>query len=491
MESIAKSPSKTLFLWCSVFIFGVALGPLFLFLPESVFLVPLVLFIILLALVRKQTIAVLLFSAIFFSFGAFRYYLSEPTPNSILVSERTGQTMSIKGAVVAEVEKQENHSRIIIDNIYVVNERVEGKIQVWTSRYIDVQHGDTIVFACKLEAPKPIESFAYDKYLQTKGIYALCFYPENIIVKKTEEFSFVGSILDFKSKAIKRINLILHEPHSSFATGLLFGGNSALSKDIQDDFSRTGTSHILAASGFNVSLFVYVFLAWIITTRFGRKRGIILTAILILIYVFAAGATPAVIRAGIMASLFLVGKLVSRKPYLPNILLFTAALMLLFNPKILLWDVGFQLSFIATASILFVAPVWEKRFLWIPNFLELRKSFVGSLGAILFTLPIVIWHFGAVSIVSVFANLLVLPFVPIALGVIVISLFVSVLSYGLASITVLPAWGLLGFMLYIIRFLSSTSFASLEIGFQKTIALIVAFVIFFIWWFQHQGRQAK
>lgn len=291
----------------------------------------------------------------------------------------------------------------------------------------------------------------------------------------------VAFFLGLRDAVAHQLALILPEPHASFVSGLLLGGSSALSYDLRSDFVRTGTSHILAASGFNVSLFSLVLLGWLLQSPLGRKRGLVVTFLLLVAYVCIAGATAAVVRAGVMASLVLVGHVVRRKPFLPNVIALTAALMLLVDPR-LLTDVGFQLSFVATVAILYVAPRMEPWFAFVPETFELRDALVGSLAAILLTLPIVIWHFGSVSIVAPFVNLLILPLVPLMMAISIVGLVVSILSPSLALFVMLPVWALSSVSLHIVSWYAALPFASVSVEWAHTIAILsAALIVYFLW----------
>ncbi|NBS41934.1 ComEC/Rec2 family competence protein, partial [bacterium] len=259
----------------------------------------------------------------------------------------------------------------------------------------------------------------------------------------------VATLLSIKRVVIARLGQIVPEPHASFLAGLIFGGSSSLSQDLKDDFSKTGTSHILAASGFNVSLFSMVFLTWITHTFLGRRRGAYLTAGLLVAYVCVAGATAAVVRAGIMGLLVLVGFVIRRKPSVLNVTLLALAAMLLWNP-LLLADVGFQLSFVATAAMLGASGAIEKRCVFVPEAFELRKSFAGSMAAIVCTLPIMLWHFGAVSLWSPVVNLLVLPLVPMLMALTGVALAVGFLNVTLGTIVAIPAWAASSVILHLV-----------------------------------------
>lgn len=481
VREILCSPSKTLAVSLTAFCFGIVLGPL---VPPAWWEILLTLTIILMSLGfflrNKEQRFVCVVMALFF-FALFRF-TSAITPSSIpTVAEGTRSATRVSGTVSTEVERRVSSQRIILDDVVVADEPRAGKLLVWAPLYPEVFFGDAIVFNCRIETPEPFEGFAYDRHLASQGILAVCLRPEYMDVHPAESVSILGSLLVLKMAAVHRLQMILPEPHASFLSGLLFGGSSSLSSDLKDDFAATGTSHILAASGFNVSLFSLTFLSWILTTRIGRKRGLILTTLLIVSYVLMAGATPAVIRAGIMGGAVILSKWISRKAFIPNVLLLTASVMFLMNPFVLS-DVGFQLSFAATAGILALTDRVEKHLKFIPNLFGLRTSFAASLSAIIVTLPILLWHFGTVSLVAPFTNLLVLPLVPYAMWLTLVSLGLVTVFGAIAQISVMPAWALSWFMLWLISVFGAIPFALIEPAHAQILAVLVvgAFVAFLI-----------
>ncbi len=384
-----------------------------------------------------------------FALGVWRYGLTTiPSATRTITDAVVGAEMTMEGRVVAEVEPHGRYRRVVLGDIRIPPVSVDGKLLVWLEAYPPVAYGDTLSLACKPELPEPIDGFAYDRYLRAQGIYAVCNGPRDVLVASSSD-GIVATLLSVKRVVIARLGQIVPEPHASFLAGLVFGGSSSLSRDLKDDFSRTGTSHILAASGFNVSLFSMVFLGWITHTFLGRRRGAYLTAALLVAYVCVAGATAAVVRAAIMGMLVLVGFLIRRTPSILNVTLLALAAMLLWNP-LLLADVGFQLSFVATAAMLAASAPIEKYCGFVPEAFELRKSFAGSLAAILLTLPIMLWHFGAVSLWSPVVNLLVLPLIPMLMSLTGIAIAVGFLSTGLGMIVAVPAWAASSVILHVI-----------------------------------------
>lgn len=463
-----------------MFCFGVLFGPLALQIPQLAILIVLVCLLLSIAIVPKKKERLLLIALFLLVFGVFRYSQSETPKNIQTLLEVAEQSIRVRGIVSSEIENQVFSKRVVLKDVKVADKSYYGKMLVYIPMETKVSYQDNLVFNCSLKAPEQFNGFRYDKYLETKSILSICYYPNYLDVIKNNNFSIIASILSIKEKTNKQLAKILTEPHSSFLSGLIFGGSSSLSKELKDDFSRTGTSHILAASGFNVSLFSFVFLGWIIQTRLGRKRGIYLTAILLLFYVVMAGMGPAVVRATMLAFVILIGAIVGRKTSTGNALLFAGSVILLANPRLLLDDVGFQLSFVATWAIMFFVPLWRDRFLFIPESFGLREAFVGSLAAIVATLPIIIFHFGSISIIAPLTNLIILPFIPYTIAFLSIALFVSIISIQVGIFFALPAWALSFIILHIIKYSSSLPFASLSIVHNKEIGLAVATVMLLI-----------
>lgn len=384
-----------------------------------------------------------------FALGIWRYGQVTIAPTGLTIADAAGESARITGTVVSEVERHASGFRAVIGDMRVAGEPVEGKLLAWLPDAPEVAYGDTLSFECAPSLPEPIESFRYDRYLRSRGILAVCFRPGNLEVLPSDG-NVVGTLLAVKRVVGDRLASVVPEPHASFLSGLLFGGSSSLSQDIRDDFASTGTSHILAASGFNVSLFTLVFLTWVTHTTLGRRRGAFATAALLAAYVAAAGATAAVVRAALMGAVTLAGFVTRRKPSVLNMLLLALAAMLAWNPLLLRDDVGFQLSFVATAAMLLFAPRVEERCWFVPERLGLRASFAASLAAIVATLPILLWHFGSASLTAPVVNLIVLPLVPLAMSLTAIAIVAAFVHPALGSIAALPAWAVSSVVMHVI-----------------------------------------
>ncbi|MBU1956882.1 ComEC/Rec2 family competence protein, partial [bacterium] len=203
------------------------------------------------------------------------------------------------------------------------------------------------------------------------------------------------------------------EPHGSFMAGLLLGSRKGIPEHLMQSFNTTGLTHIIAISGYNITLVIVV-----ISGLFGflsRRWKVFACSFFIIIFVIMVGASAAVVRAAIMGVISLIALFFGRQ-YFVIIGLFGAAFFMnLWNPKILVYDIGFQLSFLATFGIVVFADRIERYFRWMPSFFGMREAVLMTLSAQILALPVIILNFGRLSVVSPIANVFVLPLIPLAM----------------------------------------------------------------------------
>ncbi|MBU0531315.1 ComEC/Rec2 family competence protein [Patescibacteria group bacterium] len=437
---------------------------------------------------RTRLIALVL---AFFILGLFRFSQTFFPPNAYLVSETLNREVRIEGVIADEVIEKNQGQQVVIDNVLVADNQALGKVMVWLPKYPAVSYGDQIVFRCQLEQPEPFDGFAYDKYLRSRGILAVCWAPASLDVRENvaEGFSLPfagtlkgsatlrGNLFAIKRAVLDKTEEVFAEPYSTFLAGLLFGGKGSLATDLRQDFVDTGTAHILAASGYNVSIFSrFLFLA-LVAFAFKRKPALAIVSVMIGLYVLMSGLDPAVTRAGVMGLIVLFGRGIGRAGSVRNILALTAAVMLFINPYLLLDDVGFQLSFLSTIGLVSLVPKIEPYFKFVPTVGGFREAIMCTVAATGMSLPILVLQFGAVSTVSVLVNLLVLPLVPYAMGFGAIAIAVGFISTSLAAIVAAPAWACLAVMMYVIRFFGALPFSLVALPYNELIAVIAAVLV--------------
>ncbi len=276
-------------------------------------------------------------------------------------------------------------------------------------------YGDQITLKCSPKIPANFsENFDYKMYLAKENIFYICQKP-NIEKLPNAKKGLLASVLNLKEKLSQNLAKAIPYPESALAEGLLFGGNKKLPPNLKDAFSNTGMTHIVAVSGYNVTIIAtYLMLAGIFVGLW-RKQAFFLAVLGIFIFVAMIGFPGSAVRAGVMGILILWALKNSRLANADNALLLAGALMLIINPLLLRWDIGFQLSFLATLGIIKTSPFWQKYTSSQNKYSMLAEIFFMTLSAQLFVLPIILYNFHTVSLVSLPANFLILPIIPLTM----------------------------------------------------------------------------
>lgn len=245
------------------------------------------------------------------------------------------------------------------------------------------------------------------------------------------------------------INQLLPEPHAGLLSGILFGTRATLSKQLSDALIKTGTLHIIALSGMNITI-----LAGIIATTLGpfvsRRLASLLTIVLIILFILFVGPSPSVIRAGIMGGISLLAISFGRQYWSLYSLVLAAGVMLLLRP---FWigDLSFQLSVLATLGIILFATKGDthpqKWTFWQPVESNLRLT----LSAQVFTIPLIFAHFHRISLISPLANLLIgFTIAPLT----IIGFMVAIGGMIWLPLGQVMAWAAWVFLEYIVRTIS-------------------------------------
>lgn len=298
---------------------------------------------------------------------------------------------------------------------------VSGRALFTIDRYPGVRYGDRVAVRGQLEAPPVFEGFDYREYLARRGVHTVIQQPELRVLAHDTGHWFWQRLFALRSAAQEIIARLLPEPEAGLLTGILLGVESGIDPALYDQFNRTGVSHIIVISGFNITV-----IAGLMTALFARllgpKRAFWPVVASIVLYVLLVGADAVVMRAGLMGILVVWATYLGRQSTAVVSLFVAGLLMTLANP-LTLWDVGFQLSFVATFSLILFATPMSQRFDAAmrqrlpagvaPTLIGfLNDALIVTLAATVLTLPLIAYYFGRVSIVSPLTNLLVLPVQP-------------------------------------------------------------------------------
>jgi competence protein ComEC len=224
---------------------------------------------------------------------------------------------------------------------------------------------------------------------------------------RTEDF-FVGIWL-MRQWLNEQLSAAVKEPAASLLMGILIGERGNLPKDLTDNFQITGLTHILAISGFNITLIINLILLLLAGARKGWRW--LASCLLIGFFVFLTGGSASVVRAAVMGVLALSVKTLGRKIGVLQLILMSTFLIVIMDPTILNFDLSFQLSLVATMSLVFFADFWELAVskpwqVWVWEGISL------TVAAQVLTLPLIFFGFGKISLISPISNLLIGPMIP-------------------------------------------------------------------------------
>ncbi|HEX7586634.1 MAG TPA: ComEC/Rec2 family competence protein [Patescibacteria group bacterium] len=428
---------------------------------------------------KNKIVYIAVFTGLFFIFG---FWLTGIKISKINDTSLNGQIFSGQALIVKETENTGKFQKIII--------KLSGdnnlKVLLNASLYPEYKYGYEVNLKCKLEAPENFaEGFDYRMYLAKDGIYYVCSGPKIELLNRDKGNKFYSSLLRIKNKFNNNINRLIPFPQAGLLSGLILGGSGGLSKDLQNNFSRTGMTHIVAVSGYNVTIVAEYLMLLGIFLGLWRKQAFWFAVFGILLFVLMTGMTASAVRAGVMGTLLLWAMKNGRLANSQNAIVFAAAIMLFFNPLLLRYDIGFQLSFLATIGIIYIYPMIEgklnrnSKIFWIWEILFL------SLSAQIFVLPIILYNFQTLSLLSLVANVLILPIIPLTmlLGFLMaISNFIfTPLATVLAWLTYTP----LKYEVEIIQLLGNLKYSALEIknfpwwGVVIWYIILIQIIIFF------------
>lgn len=283
--------------------------------------------------------------------------------------------------------------------------------------------GDEVVLeglVSKVAGLKNPGVFDYSNYLAMKGVYIRLKVKDGFFIERSGRIrlGFMGRAgRGLRHKIITTIDRYMDERGGGFLKAILIGDRSALRQGIKEDFVKTGTVHIIAISGLNIGLIAALILFLFRTLGISRKPNIVLTVISLIIYTFAAGSSPPIVRATIMFSIVAIGYLISRDADILNSLSIAGIIILLRSPKEL-FDPSFQLSFLSLAGIIIFGPkidgIFSANFVKTGSFLVKARIYALkgisiTLAAWIGTWPLVAYYFNIISPVSILANLIVVP----------------------------------------------------------------------------------
>lgn len=393
-----------------------------------------------------------------------------PTERSI-DTYATKQYVTIEGTVAAEPDRRPLQTKYTIAAKSLTNGSsttipIEGNVLITDRRqFPEFQYGDAVVVKGVLEKPGQIEDFFYDRYLSRFDIYNVIYrasiQPKNLKPTNLKHKTLLGWLFYTKQSFESQINRLYPEPHASFMAGLLTGSRRGIPEKLMQQFNITGLTHIIAISGYNITIVITIILGLLFWLPF--RWRLVPAVLAIVAFTLFAGASAAVVRAAAMGILGLIALHTGRQNQARLAVLWTLFFMLMYNPKYLWYDAGFQLSFLAVIGLMELSPFLDRYAKALPETLGIRESAQMTMAAQLSAVPWIVFLFGRFSLIAPVANILVAPFIPLAMLFGFLGTILSYVWFPLGQLLSYLGWGCLEWIVWVADLCSRIPYASIDL----------------------------
>jgi competence protein ComEC len=419
----------------------------------------------------------LLSALVFFGLGGARYQAARPDfrdPHFIAAYNETDHPLVVTGLVTDFPDRRDHYVnlRVRTEKIRlawdVEHSEVEGALLAKVPVDSDLHYGDRVVLRGLVQRPPDGEEFSYRDYLARQGMYAYMPRARVSLLEADQGNFLLRWIYDWKEASLETIYRLWPDPEASLFAGILLGVEAGIPAPVKKAFKHTGTSHIIAISGFNITIIAGLFSGFF--NRFLNPRLSALAAVGgIVLYTVFVGADAAVVRAAVMGGFTLFARQIGRRQHGLNALAGASLLMALFNPQ-LPWDLSFQLSLTATLGLVLYAEPLQAWFVkvasrHIPSERAQKLSepvgeyILFTFAAQLTTFPVMVYHFGSLSLTAFLANPVILPVQPPIMTLGGLAVILGAIWYPLGKLAAPVIWP---FVLFTIR--SVEFFAQIQGG---------------------------
>lgn len=436
--------------------------------------------VVLLRLYKKSSLFLLAIVCFGIALGLLRMEWSAIQGPDPVLSGYLEKSIELVGVVSAEPDKRDRNQLITITAKTVNGEETFGKVLASADSYVPIVYGDELRATGVLTLPEDFETdsgrvFNYTRYLAKEGIHFRMFYPTVEILTQGKGNPILHALFLFKQRFLERLAHVIQEPEVSLLGGLLVGAKQSLGEGLLETFRITGLIHIVVLSGYNMSIIalglkrIFFFLPPI----WGAVSG----GVIIVLFTLMAGASAATVRASIMALFVLLAQSTGRAYEITRALFIAAFFMFMYNPHVVAFDPGFQLSFLATVGLIRVAPRFERYLTFVPGRFGMRALVSATVSTQLAVLPLLLYQTGTISVVAVLSNLLVLPVIPFTMLFGSLTGLASLVGDAVAYPFALLTTALLSYMLWIAEHFASVPYATVSLREFPLLAMALVYAL--------------
>jgi len=357
------------------------------------------------------------------------------------------------------------------------------KLLIRTDKYPEIHYGDKLRVVGEIQEPF---YEGYKKYLAKEGVSGIMYYP-NVERIGSGHGSFIKTTLySLKNKIGEVYKKVAPPLQAAFLNGITLGGYEGFSESFKNAMSLSGTTHLVALSGYNITIIIVVCTA-VFLSIFSKKTAYFLTTFFIIGFVIMTGGEASVVRAAIMGVLVLLARSSGGMYDVKNSIMLSALVMIIINPKVLVFDVGFQLSFLALLGIVYLRKPLAKllKLNEGTSFLSWKDNLLTTASAQLAVAPILISNFGSFSPLSLLANITILELIPVTMFLGFLTAVFSLFSYYAALFVGWITIPLLFFETGLIKFFAKIS---VPLSFDLGVFGITAYYLLVIAFIKHYEK---
>jgi len=394
-----------------------------------------------------------------------------------------GEKIAFEGRIANDPVMKGEYQEAVVE----LTNPVSARVLLRVARYPELRYCDLLELTGKVERPS---SESYMRFLEKEGMRGTMQFPKTVKTRKGSCSSVRGALIAVKHRIMEAYASVLPPEEADFLAGLTIGARGSFSESLKTAMQASGTTHLVALSGYNITILVAVLLGMLLRIV-PRRIAFALTVLVLAAFVCMAGAEASVVRAAILGFIVLLASEMGRGYDMRNAIACAALLMVFANPKVLAFDIGFQLSFLALIGIVYLKPAITDalRMPHEPSVLSWKENLVTTLAAQLMVAPLLVAYFGYVSVTSLAANIAILGFIPLTMG----------LGFLIAGCSFLwmPAAGFIGLLVSLflkLELFLIALFAKIALPFTMkmgvTLSLVYYAVLAAFWWRYHKKDHA-
>lgn len=483
--------SKYFFGFILSFIVGVSLESIFNFGYSFVvlFLVLALMLVLLMNVIeQRQRSFFVSFVLVWCALGVLCVDVSSRMQNPHTLDALTGTSVGVGGMVVRQPDVREEYTNIVLevkDVFYGETHNVLERpvnVLVRAHAYPELRYGDELLLKGVILIPKNVtpkegaRSFDYRAYLAKEKVFYQMFFPEVVVVARGHGNILYEKLFAVRTWLLENMFRTIPEPEASLAGGILLGEKQSLGDELLQKFRDAGVAHIVVLSGYNIAIVASGVTRTLAFLPFFLRVSMSVGAVVLFALMVGGGAT--VVRATIMVLVVILARVMGREGSALRALAFAGGVMIFLNPLILFHDVSFQLSFLATLSLVVFVPVIKKYFVWIRSSM-FQEIVTTTFATQIFVLPLILYQTESLSFVSFIANIFILPVIPFSMFfVALVALFSWVPFLGIIFSAIAHVF--LSYIIFAVSFFSQIPFASISKISFSFFAIIVSYVVIVI-----------